>query len=503
MSFLSVLVTFGISPVFAQTQVSDELVILHTSSGDMVIELFPPDAPKTVSNFLDLSKQGFYDGTIFHRIIKDFMIQGGDPNTKDTKKITEWGYGGADHTVPAEFNTIMHKRGIVSMARNTDPDSASSQFFIVHKDAPTLDQQYAVFGRLVTQESFDTLDKIAELETTGPETNYIPTELFEAKIQKAEVKSRSDIPDLLDQKDPPRIQPPVIESIQPYSSEDFGISFDAVSTWEIQETQNQDARYPVITMTSPTDGAFTPSVLIFIKNSTSTSLEEFSTETKKSYEELIKTGYLTILGEEKTSINGNDALIRNSIGKYVTASETFDVQYRETTFQGDEKFYTVTYVNTVDNFDRSLSEYDQIVNSLTIKENSSDGDGGCLIATATYGTELSPQVQILREMRDNIVLRTSSGTTFMDNFNAIYYSFSPTVADWERQYPLFKESVKLVLTPMISTLSILSYAGIDSEQEMIGYGLIIILVNAGLYFVAPTALIIKMKKILKKHFAYI
>jgi len=494
MSFLLILVAFGLSSVYAQ--VSDEVVVLHTSSGDIVIELFSNDAPKTVSNFVDLSKQGFYDGTIFHRIIKDFMIQGGDPNTKDTKKITEWGYGGADHTVPAEFNTIMHKRGIVSMARNADPDSASSQFFIVHKDAQALDQQYTVFGRLVTQESFGTLDKIAELETTGPATNYIPTDPFEAEIQTAEVKNRSDIADLLDQKDPPRIQPPVIESVQPYSNEDLGISFDTVSTWEIQETQNQDERYPDVTIMGPTDGAFTPSVLVFVKNSTSTSLEEFSAETKKFYDELIKTGYLTILGEEKTSINGNDAWVRNSHGRSVTAYGTFDVQYRETTFQGDEKFYTVTYVNTVDNFDGSLPKYDQIINSLTIKENPSDG--GCLIATATYGTELAPQVQLLREVRDNVLFSTGAGKTFMAGFNDFYYTFSPAVADLERQNPLFKEIVKTAITPLLSILSILNHVEIDSEQEMLGYGVGVMLLNIGMYFVAPAIIIIKLKQKFRK-----
>ena len=120
--------------------------------------------------------------------------------------------------------------------------------------------------------------------------------------------------------------------------------------------------------------------------------------------------------------------------------------------------------------------------------------GGCLIATATYGSELAPQVQLLREIRDNTVLKTQSGTYFMTGFNQLYYSFSPTIADWERQYPAFKELVKLTITPLLTSLSILNSVNVDSEEEMLGYGIGIILLNVGMYFVAPTVLIIKLRK---------
>ena len=121
----------GLVPVFAQTEISDKVVVLTTQSGEMVIELFPGDAPKTVENFLKLTNQKFYDRTVFHRVIKDFMIQGGDPKTKPGgyQHVTEWGTGDAGYTIPGEFNTIKHTRGIVSMARGSSPDSASSQFF--------------------------------------------------------------------------------------------------------------------------------------------------------------------------------------------------------------------------------------------------------------------------------------------------------------------------------------------------------------------------------------
>ena len=122
--------------------------------------------------------------------------------------------------------------------------------------------------------------------------------------------------------------------------------------------------------------------------------------------------------------------------------------------------------------------------------------GGCLIATAAYGTELAPQVQLLRETRDN-VLSTSSGKSFMAGFNDFYYSFSPTIADWERQSPVFKEVVKVTITPLLSTLSILNYVNIDSEQEMLGYGMGIIVLNAGMYFVAPVIVISRINKKIK------
>ena len=112
---------------------------------------------------------------------------------------------------------------------------------------------------------------------------------------------------------------------------------------------------------------------------------------------------------------------------------------------------------------------------------------------------MAPQVQLLRELRDNTLLKTTSGSTFMTAFNSIYYSFSPTIADWERQNPVFKEIVKVAITPLISTLSILNYLDIDSETEMVGYGIGIILLNAGIYFVAPAIVIAKLSTRAKIH----
>ena len=119
--------------------------------------------------------------------------------------------------------------------------------------------------------------------------------------------------------------------------------------------------------------------------------------------------------------------------------------------------------------------------------------GGCLIATAAFGSEMAPQVQFLRELRDNTVLQTQSGTAFMTGFNQFYYSFSPAVADYERENPVFKEAVKVTLTPLLTSLAILNYVDIDTEEEMLGYGIGVILLNIGMYFVAPAAVIIAIK----------
>tara|TARA_Y100000590_G_scaffold441034_1_gene567184 strand:- start:32 stop:2080 length:2049 start_codon:yes stop_codon:yes gene_type:complete len=129
------------------------------------------------------------------------------------------------------------------------------------------------------------------------------------------------------------------------------------------------------------------------------------------------------------------------------------------------------------------------------QNNASEG-GGCLIATAAYGTEMAPQVQFLRELRDNTVLQTTSGTAFMNTFNQFYYSFSPQIADYERENPFFKEMVKVTLTPLLTSLTLLNYVEIDSEEEMLGYGIGIILLDIGMYFVAPAILIISVKKVI-------
>lgn len=144
---------------------TDEVAIIKTSEGEMVIEFWPEVAPKTVENFKKLAREGFYDGTCFHRVIKGFMIQGGDPLTKDPSKEAFWGTGNPGYTIKAEFNDRKHVRGVISMARSRHPDSAGCQFFICHADAPHLDGQYTAFGKLIKGD--DVLERIATTPT-GP-----------------------------------------------------------------------------------------------------------------------------------------------------------------------------------------------------------------------------------------------------------------------------------------------------------------------------------------------
>ena len=169
----SLIIISSSSYIFAEeltpirSHVADPVVVLNTSQGEIIIEFFHIDAPKHVENFILLSETGYYDGTLFHRIIPGFMIQSGDPNSIDGDP-NSWGQGGngaLSDKIDAEFNNIKHDRGIVSMARAQDPDSAGSQFFIVTTDSAFLDRQYTVFGQV--KEGMDVADKIVNMDKDG------------------------------------------------------------------------------------------------------------------------------------------------------------------------------------------------------------------------------------------------------------------------------------------------------------------------------------------------
>ena len=156
-------------------------VIVKTSFGNIKFSLLPDIATETVRNFSQLAKSGFYNGTLFHRIIPGFMIQGGDPNTKNPDKST-WGQGGPGYNLKAEFNTRSHLRGIVSMARATDPDSAGSQFFIITSDSTFLDRQYTVFGEVV--DGMEVADKIVNLPRDGNDCPKQEAKMLEVTISE-------------------------------------------------------------------------------------------------------------------------------------------------------------------------------------------------------------------------------------------------------------------------------------------------------------------------------
>jgi peptidyl-prolyl cis-trans isomerase B (cyclophilin B) len=497
------------------SQSDDKLVILHTNLGKIVIDFFPTDAPNHVTNFITLAENGFYDGTIFHRIIPGFMIQGGDPNTIDGDKST-WGMGGPDKSTNAEFNTIKHNRGIVSMARSNDPNSAGSQFFIVHKDSNFLDGQYTVFGRIITQESFETLDKIAAVQTEAG-TNDIPINTEQVKITKAEVVNRSDISNLLDLSDPERTTSIINSSGNDlYQNKALDIEFKVPEGWILQQPEKIDENSPDVVAVGPKVGPINPVISLTISNTNGKSLDDLIKEKAEFLKNATASGNLEIISQKKSIINEKQAYVTNASGNFTSNEQSYNVKFREVIISTSNKFYIFAYSNGVDNFNDQVSKFEEAVNSFkitsepikktnstTIKTtestttnstNSIGKGGGCLIATATYGSELSTQVQQLRELRDNKLLKSELGTSFMNSFNTFYYSFSPPIADYERENPLFKEAVKIVITPMISSLSILNYVDMDSEESVLGYGIGLILLNLGMYFVAPAIIIHRIRK---------
>ena len=175
----------------------------------------------------------------------------------------------------------------------------------------------------------------------------------------------------------------------------------------------------------------------------------------------------------------------------------FELEFRisQTGTFGDYQVIVSTVVDNVPVISTATFEVVEKTDKVTpAEQDAEEKKGGCLIATAAFGSEMAPQVQFLREIRDNTVLQTESGSAFMAGFNQFYYSFSPAIADYERENPAFKEAVKITLTPLLASLTLLQYADIDSESEMLGYGIGVILLNIGMYFVAPAVLIMAVRK---------
>jgi len=520
----TILVFCFTSTALAFAQNDDKIVVFHTEFGHLAIELFSDDAPNTAESFLKLAESSFYDDTIFHRILKDFMIQGGDPNTKEHSIIkyrddgeqvvihpdqSKWGQGGEKYgggNLAAEFNTIKHDRGIVSMARSAHPDSAGSQFFIVHKNSPHLDEQYTVFGRIITQESYDTLDNIANLEVT-PKSIPFKSEL--ATIKKTEIVTRSNLANILTLDAPERVETSTIRDISRYSNAEYGFSFMPQAGWMLQADGLDNSVLMAIGLEK--DGII-PSIIFEALESNDTTLKEYFEPRLEGYHELDDGVTFDILSEEYITTYAG------YVGLEIIAVQTLDsskaVKFKQVMIEGINFHYVISYANHPDYFDEDLVGYDKILDSFVMRsyiqsdtnpENevivlddksfNETEKSGCLIATATFGTEMAPQVQFLREIRDNIVLQTESGTSFMAGFNQFYYSFSPAIADYERENPIFKEAVKLALTPLLASLTLLQFADIDSESEMLGYGIGVILLNVGIYFAIPAAFIMKIRKL--------
>ena len=483
---------------FNQINILDPVVVLETNLGNITIEFFYSDAPNHVENFIRLSQSGFYDGTIFHRIIPGFMIQGGDPNTINGDPST-WGQGGSTERIDAEFNTIKHNRGIVSMARSADPNSAGSQFFIVHKDSNFLDEQYTVFGRIVTDESFETLDKITAVQIGASDR---PIDIEQVKITKATITNRSEVSNLLELSQPERTQSTVTPSTgnQKFENAEIEIAFSAPEGWLLQEPNKTQENSPDVVAVGPKVGVMNPVISLTVQQTNQKTLDDIISEKDETLKQAVELGDLNIISQEKITINGYQAYVTDAKGLFLSNEEKFDVKFREILIYDTEKFYTFVYSNGINEFDSQLSRFDETIDSFEILSKDSfsneliEEEGGCLIATATYGSELSPQVQQLREFRDNHLLQTEFGTSFMTSFNDFYYSFSPYIADYERENPIFKEIVKIGITPMISSLSILNYVEMDSEESVLGYGISLIILNLGMYIGIPASVIVVIRK---------
>ena len=493
--------------VFAQ-HYEDPLVIFETTQGEIVIELFDLDAPTHSQNFLLLSKTGYYDGTLFHRIIPGFMIQSGDPNTINGDPNT-WGTGGAGaltDRIDSEFNTIEHNRGIVSMARSQDPNSAGSQFFIVHQNSNFLDHEYTVFGRIVTESSFKTLDKIAAIETG---TNDRPVNPEQVRIINATLVERSNISNIMELSEPIRTQSIEIKEngSQVFESKDLGISFSAPEGWLLQQSDKNEnnPNAPDVVVVGPKLDGVNPVFSLTIDNVDNKTIDDLIIDKNNNLAEAVYRNQLEIISQEKIKSNVYQT---NAIGIFESGGVSFNVKFLEVMILSEQKSYTFAYSNDINNFNNEISKFNELLDSFkiisqesSIMKSSEDQSllnseekegGGCLIATAAYGSELAPQVQMLREIRDNQLMNTESGSAFMSTFNELYYTFSPTIADMERESPMFKEAVKLGLTPMLSTLSLMENA--ETESEVLGLGLSVIALNLGMYLGVPATIIIGIKK---------
>ena len=491
----SLLVIGLVNNTFAE---SEKLVVLETSLGKIVIEFFPDDAPNHVDNFISLTESGFYDGVLFHRIIPDFMIQSGDPNTIDGDPST-WGIGGPDQRVDAEFNSIKHNRGIVSMARSADPNSGGSQFFIVHENSNFLDEQYTVFGRIVTEDSFQTLDKIAAVETNSRDA---PLATEQVRITKASAIDRSEISDLLELGEPERTKTETevpMTGTQKYESVEHEVVMEIPAGWFLQTPEKTQPDSPDVVAVGPKVGQMNPVISLTVQETNQRSFDDLITDKLQTLQIAVNQGNLVITSKQEKTVNGFPAYEVNAEGYFAVNGKNTNVKFKEILIYSSEKFYTLAYANGLDKFNADLPSFEETVDKFEILSEdppstteSSDEGGGCLIATATFGSELAPQVQQLRELRDNTILQTSSGAAFMTGFNQFYYSFSPTIADLERENPVFKEAVKLAITPMLTTLSIMENA--ESESEVLGYGIGVILMNIGMYFAAPAVIIYKLRR---------
>ena len=505
---IAALILGSTSLVYGQN--TDTVVVLQTEQGPLVIEFFPEDAPNHVANFIELSRSGFYDNILFHRIIPGFMIQGGDPHTKPDSGVGQdrWGMGGPDTTLDAEFNDIMHNRGIVSMARSSDPNSAGSQFFIVHQDSNFLDASYTVFGRLATAESYETLDAIAGIEVDAIDRPVSPDLV---RITSAQVLTRDQVADIQDMDPPLRMQLGFEEPAPSgeYTSEIYNFSIKFPEGWVVQDIDSEGG--PNLAAVSSSDAPIPPSIAVYIEEAGNHTLNTVR-ESKLADVEAMGDS-LQIVNHELTTINNFDAFVLDATGIFDIGTGPFDIGYREVTIVSSGKIYTFLFSSVLSDYDsdvRSLSESLDSFTVLTVDtpveeapaeepDDTTPEGGGCLIATAAFGSELSSPIQQLRELRDETLMQTDAGYSFVTGFNTIYYTFSPSIADYERENPLFRDLVRLSITPMIHTLSILTFVDMNSDIEVVVYGVSVILLTLLIYVGPPILAAILIRRRVAPH----
>ena len=480
------------------------LAVLDTGSGRIVIEFFADDAPNHADNFASLAESGFYDGTVFHRVIPGFMIQGGDPNTRqdDPAPRSAWGMGGPDTAVDAEFNDIRHDRGIVSMARSADPDSAGSQFFIVHANSNFLDGQYTAFGRVVTADSLETLDAIAALPTDGRDA---PERIDAAVIRSATIVDRESVDGVEDLGDPARISapagpppgapPPVeIPDTGTYTNDELGISFDVPDGWLLQLTGETGEFFPDLAMLKQAPmGGQPQAITIAVDPLGDSTFEAMLEDHAATIQEAVDGGQLVIESKTQVTVNGAAAQQTDARSDLEFAGEAVSVRFREVVVAGTDDLYTITYSSLAGQFADSEDDFAAVISSFSAAgvgrpaEAEAAGGGGCLIATAAYGTEMAPQVQLLREVRDGALARTEAGSALVGSFSAAYYAFSPAAADAVRDHPAAAGAVRAYMAPLLSILSIASLADGQPGWQAAALASLAAALAVGTYVAAPVA----------------
>ena len=388
------------------------------------------------------------------------------------------------------------------------------------------------FGRLVPGLP-SALNHIANLEThpNDQPVNLLEARIITAKILEPYTSANISTPDR-NQSHIERETSGERRGTETYYNSQHNVSFDIPHRWNITEATGQ--QFGVIM--EPAAGEH--SAQAQIEQSGFIPKVVVTAEPRDAREDAgVSPAFFSVQGGEDPKILSNYVfesddgrkahLITTTQELHGTEKGTVQFKIIQLTFINSEFQYSIIYVNVTEWFRYELNAFMSTVNNFEVildgkmqpinfddnpvfkqvvaiaKEKPEPESlppariGGCLIATATYGSELAPQVQLLREIRDNTVLQTQSGTSFMTAFNQFYYSFSPTIADYERENTIFKETVKLTLTPLLASLTLLQYADIDSEYDMLGYGIGIILLNIGMYFVAPAVLITKIRSFYK------